>query len=58
MKAKELATELLLNPDFEVEIRTSLFSEMYGFNFIDVKITGLCDINYSDKKILLEGEVK
>lgn len=58
MKAKDLIKILSENPDFEVIIRTSLFSEMYGFNFTDVEITGLCDVGYSDKTILLDGEVK
>ena len=59
MKAKELADELLKNPDFDVELiymtyehDDTTFPDVYKYN-----IKGIADIGYSDKVILLDGEV-
>lgn len=57
MQAKELAKILLENPDFEVVLRTSNIDEK-GFDLQDTKITDVCDVGYSSKIILLEGEIK
>ena len=62
MKAKELAEELLKYPDFDVELfymtfkRDGIhtpFPDIYNY-----KIKGIADIGYSDKVIILDGEVK
>ncbi len=58
MTAKELAEKLLENPDFEV--RTCIDEQdiysAYGFTVRDFKVTGIGDIGYSDKVILLSVE--
>ena len=62
MKAKELAEELLKYPDFDVELiymtfkRDGIhtpFPDIYSY-----KITGVADVEHSDKVIVLEGEVE
>lgn len=60
MKAKDLAEELLKDPDFDVELIYMAF-ECDGIptTFPDVykyKINGIADIGYSDKVILLDGD--
>ena len=60
MKAKDLANELLKHPDFDVEfiystfIRDGIhtpFPDIYSY-----KITGIADVGYSDKVIILDGK--
>ena len=62
MKAKELAEELLKHPDYDVELVYSTFiRDGIHTPFPDVynyKITGVADIGYSDKVIVLDGEVE
>ena len=62
MKAKELAEELLKHPDFDVELTYMTFKrDGMHTQFPDVynyKITGIADIGYSDKIIILDGEVE
>ncbi len=57
MKAKDLAKELLKNPDFEVDFS---FSEEdgseYGVTVRSFIITGIGDIRYFSKLIRLDGE--
>lgn len=50
MKAKDLAKELLKHPEFEIEVCT--FNESYHW----IKVTGIADIGYSDKRIILDTE--
>ena len=61
MKAKELAEELLKHPDYDVEFVYSTFiRDGIHTAFPDVysyKITGIADVGYSDKVIILDGEV-
>lgn len=60
MKAKELADELLKHPDFDVEfiyltfIRDSIHTPCPDMR--SYKITGIADIEHSDKIIVLDGE--
>lgn len=62
MKAKELAEELLKNPDYDVEFVYSTFiCDGIHTPFPDIysyKITGIADIGHSDKVIVLDGEVE
>jgi len=60
MKAKDLADELLKHPDFDIELSYMTFKrdgihtpfpDTYNY-----KITGVADIGYSDKVIILDGE--
>lgn len=60
MKAKELAEELLNYPDFDVELTYIVFkrdgihtSFPYFYNY---KITGIANIEHSDKVVVLNGE--
>ena len=56
MKAKELAEQLLKNPDFDIVFNATENTEDFGVyikNFENIKII---DIGYSDKIILLGGE--
>lgn len=56
MKAKELAEQLLKNPDFDIVFYATEKTEDFGVyikNFENIKII---DIGYSDKIILLGGE--
>ena len=54
MKAKELAKELLKNPDFEVKLDYGDFFERNSADIIRLTITGIEDISYSDKVIYLD----
>lgn len=60
MKAKDLADELLKHPDFDIELSYMTFKrDGIHTPFPDVynyKITGIADIGYSDKVIILDGE--
>ena len=62
MKAKELAEELLKNPDFDVEFTTWVNianEESEGCHYpclIKFNNIGLGDIGYSDKVIQLTGD--
>jgi len=56
MKAKELAKELLKNPDFEVKFSFDERTNGVSFCFRKYLITGIEDIGYSDKIIVLGGE--
>lgn len=62
MKAKELAEELLKHPDFNVELTYMSFKrDGIHIAFPDIynyKIKGVADIGYSDKIIILDGEVE
>lgn len=62
MKAKELAEELLKYSDFDVELiymtfkcdeTYTLFPDIYKY-----KINGVVEIGYSDKTIVLDGDVE
>ena len=56
MKARELAEQLLKNPDFDIVFNATEKTEDFGIcikNFENIKII---DIGYSDKIILLGGE--
>ena len=59
MKAKDLAQELLKNPDFDIEFSfSSNDGSEWGFavhSFENVKID---DIGYNDKIIILGGDEK
>lgn len=60
MKAKELAEELLKNPDFNVQcvfvdISACSVDHLYpDYHFVNV--CGIADIGYSDKVIVLDTE--
>lgn len=57
MKAKDLAEELLKNPEFEVEMSLWVYKEDHRIPTIEtVKIVGIADVGYSDKVIVLDGE--
>ena len=56
MKAKELAEELLKNPDFEVRLDYCDFFVRDFADLISLTITGIEDIGYSDKVIVLNYE--
>lgn len=62
MKAKELAEELQKHPDFDVELTYMTFKrDGIHTPFPDIynyKIKGIADIGYSDKIIILDGEVE
>lgn len=55
MKAKDLAALLLEDPDFDVQFSftdgCSVFPNIRTFN-----VTGISDIGYSSKTIILDGE--
>ena len=58
MKAKELAELLLKNPDCDVEFRYMDTSKNDGHRY-DLKsfeITGIFDIGYSEKILILDGK--
>ncbi len=55
-ESKELALELLKHPEFDIEF--SIFERdgsAYGAGVRSWNITGIGDIGYSDKIILLSG---
>lgn len=55
MKAKELANKLLENPDFDVKATfVDYFSSDKWPRYHNLKITGIADIGYSDKVIILD----
>lgn len=56
MKAKELAEQLLKNPDFDVVFNTIDNGGSFGFNVRQFRNIGITDIGYSDKTIILGGE--
>lgn len=60
MKAKELAELLLKNPDFQVKamyVDTSQCSVEHLYpEYHSLNITGIADIGYSDKVIVLDCE--
>lgn len=59
MKAKELAEELLKNPDFEVELIRMIGDTTYDHPYPEyetLKIFGVADVGYSDKVIILDCE--
>ena len=60
MKAKELAEQLLKNPDFDVQCvfaDTSKCSVDYLYpDYHFVNVCGIADIGYSDKVIVLDAE--
>lgn len=58
MKAKELAKELLKNPEFEVEFREFHSSFFDGTNLLVFKDVQIDDVGYSSKLIILGGKKK
>lgn len=59
MKAKELAQELLKNPDFEVGLVYIKDNPTYDHPYPEyetLEICGIADVGYSDKVILLDCE--
>ena len=60
MKAKELAELLLKNPDFEVQCvfcDSSVCSPEHLYpDYITLNISGIADIGYSDKIVVLDTE--
>ena len=58
MKAKDLAEELLKNPDFEVEVSIWVNGqESRRPTLSTCRIEGVADVGYSDKIIVLDGGV-
>jgi len=56
MKAKDLSELLMEYPDFDVELKFSeTDSSEYGYFIRVFKITGITDIGYSGKVIVLDG---
>lgn len=55
MKAKELAERLMENPDFDVEFRWFDCFTGECRTFTDI---GIDDIGYSDRVIVLDGELE
>ena len=59
MKAKALAELLLQNPDFDVQLIVSQACPKCGsFGYTTYDITGIADIGYSSKTIILNEEEK
>lgn len=56
MKAKDLAEQLLKNPDFDMTFNTINNGGSFGFNVRQFGNIGITDIRYSDKTIILGGE--
>jgi len=57
MKAKELSKEILKNPEFDIKFSVLESDESkWGIIVRKFKITGILDIGYSDKIIILDGE--
>ncbi len=56
MKAKELAEQLLKNPDFDVVFNTIDNERSFGFNVRQFRNINITDIGHSDKIIILGGE--
>lgn len=56
MKAKDLAEQLLKNPDFDVAFNTIHNGGGFGFNVKQFRNINIADIGYSDKTIILGGE--
>ena len=60
MKARTLAAKLMENPDFDVRFSHSdpLYkgNTEWGWHIRRFNITDICDIGYSDKIIILDGE--
>lgn len=55
MKAKELAEQLLKNPDFDIVFVTVDSTVGFGYNIRKFKDIGIANIGYSDKTIALGG---
>ena len=56
MKAKELAEQLLKNPDFDVIFNIIDNGGSLGFSVKEFRNIYITDIGYSDKTIILGGE--
>lgn len=56
MKAKELAEQLLKNPDFDVIFNIIDKGGSFGFSVKEFRNIDITDIGYSDKTIILGGE--
>lgn len=56
MKAKELAEQLLKNPDFDVVFTTVDEGDVFWPNVRRFENIDINDIGYSDKVIILGGE--
>ena len=54
MKVELLIDLLQPYKDFELVVRTSKITN--GIDITDFSIKGICDIGYSDRVILLDGE--
>ena len=55
MKARELAEQLLKNPDFDIAFVTVDSPVGFGYNIRKFRNIGIADIGYSDKIIRLDG---
>lgn len=53
MKAKELAEQLLKNPDFDIVFAVVDSPVGFGYNIRKFKDIGIANIEYSDKTITL-----
>jgi hypothetical protein len=59
MKAKEIAEQLLLHPDFDVEFRHfRVDGSEYGATFDSFKDIHILDIGHSNKIIVLGGNIE
>lgn len=56
MKAKDLAKQLLKNPDFDVIFNIIDNGGSLGFSVKEFRNIDITDIGYSDKTIILGGE--
>lgn len=56
MKAKELAEQLLKNPDFDIVFIATEKTEDFGVNIKNFENINIIDIGYSGKIIILGGE--
>lgn len=56
MKAKELAEQLLKNPDFDVIFNIIDNGGSFGVSVKEFRNIDITDIGYSDKTIILGGE--
>lgn len=56
MKAKELAEQLLKNPDFDIVFNATEKTEDFGVYIKIFENIEIIDIGYSDKTIILGGE--
>ncbi len=55
MKAKELAEELLKNPEFDVEVSFWVNKEDQRPTLETVRVVGVADVGFSNRAIVLDG---